>query len=141
MVFFCLLQLMATTNQTIPGGVPATVFVVDDEPMLLELAAALLQPAGFNVRTFRDPQAALVEFSAANPQPTVLVTDYAMGAMNGLDLIRECRQIQPLQKILLLSGTVNKSIYDDAPVKPDCFLAKPYQPHDFIALVQSLAAA
>jgi CheY-like chemotaxis protein len=128
-------------NQTKPGGAPTTVFVVDDEPMLLELAATVLQPAGFNVRTFRDPQAALAEFSAANPRPAVLVTDYAMGAMNGLDLIRECRRIQPRQKILLLSGTVNENIYDDVPVKPDRFLAKPYQSDDLVALVQSLAAA
>jgi len=34
---------------------PATVFVVDDEPMLLELAALILKPMGFEVRTFRDP--------------------------------------------------------------------------------------
>jgi CheY-like chemotaxis protein len=131
---------MATMKQAKPGGAPIMVFVVDDEPMLLELAATVLQPAGFNVRTFRDPQAALAEFSAAHPRPAVLVTDYAMGTMNGLDLIRECRRIQPRQKILLVSGTVNENVYDDAPVKPDRFLAKPYQSHDLIALVQSLAA-
>jgi len=128
-------------SQTKSGGAPTTIFVVDDEPMLLELAAAILQPAGFNVRTFRDPQAALAEFSAANPPPAIVVTDYAMGVMNGLDLIRECRRIQPRQKILLLSGTVDESIYADTPVKPDRFLAKPYQAHDLILLVQSLAAA
>jgi two-component system, OmpR family, response regulator len=134
--------LSAIQSQSSSSVKPAaTVFVVDDEPMLLELAAAVLQPAGFNVRTFRDPQAALAEFSAANQRPAVVVTDYAMGAMNGLDFIRECRQIHPRQKILLLSGTVNESIYADAPVKPDCFLAKPYQSHDLIALVQSLAVA
>ena len=131
---------MTTMGHAKDGGAPATIFVVDDEPMLLELAAAVLQPAGFNVRTFRDPRAALAEFSAANPRPAIVVTDYAMGAMNGLDLIRECRQIQPRQKIILLSGTVNESIYTDAVVKPDRFLAKPYQANDLISLVQSLAA-
>ena len=136
---FLFARFMTTMNQTERGnGFAATIFVVDDEPMLLELAAAILQPLGFNVRTFRDPQAALAEFSAANPRPTVLVTDYAMGAMNGLDLMRECRRIQPQQKILMLSGTVNENIYADAPVKPDRFLAKPYQAHDLIALVKSL---
>jgi CheY-like chemotaxis protein len=128
-------------SQTKSGGAPTTIFVVDDEPMLLELAAAILQPTGFNVRTFRDPQAALAEFSAANPPPAIVVTDYAMGVMTGLDLIRECRRIQPRQKILLLSGTVDESIYADTPVKPDRFLAKPYQAHDLITLIQSLAAA
>ena len=128
-------------NASAKKSIPPTIFVVDDEPMLLELAEAVLQSAGFNVRTFRDPQAALAEFSAANPRPAIVVTDYAMGAMNGLDVIRECRRIQPQQKIILLSGTVNENIYAEAPVKPDSFLAKPYQAHDLIALVQSLAAA
>jgi two-component system response regulator YesN len=132
---------MTTMSQTKSGGAPTTIFVVDDEPMLLELAAAVLQPTGFNVRTFSDPQKALAEFSAANPRPAIVVTDYAMGAMNGLDLIRECRRIQPQQKILMLSGTVNETIYADTPAKPNRFLAKPYQAHDLIALLQSLAAA
>ena len=67
--------------------------MVDDEPMLLDLAATILQPLGFKVRTFRDPQKALAEFPAA--KPAMVVTDYAMGEMNGLDLVRECRRINP----------------------------------------------
>lgn len=125
------------TNQS--NQPPATIFVVDDEPMLLEMAAMILAPLQFRVRTFRDPQTALAEFSKANPRPAVLVTDYAMHSMTGMDLIRECRRIQPKQKIVLLSGTVDESIYNDAEAKPDHFLAKPYQVSDFVNLVQSLA--
>jgi DNA-binding NtrC family response regulator len=116
----------------------AVIFVVDDEPMLLDLAVAILQPLGFEVRTFRDPQLALAEFPAA--KPAVLVTDYAMGTMNGMDLVRECKRINPHQKILLLSGTVDERIYADATAKPDTFLPKPYQVNDFIASVKKLAA-
>jgi len=124
-----------------PGGnPPPTIFVVDDEPMLLDLAAAILQPLGFNVRTFRDPSAALTEFSTTEPTPAVIVTDYAMGAMNGLDLVRKCKSINPRQKIMLLSGTVDESIYAGESAKPDCFLAKPYQVRDFVESVQKLAA-
>ncbi len=120
------------------GTGPTTlIFVVDDEPMLLDLAVAILQPLGYDVRTFRDPQLALAEFSKS--RPAVLVTDYAMGAMNGLELTRECRRLEPRQKVLLLSGTVNEEIYAIAGVKPDAFLAKPYQLDEFIRLVKSLA--
>jgi CheY-like chemotaxis protein len=118
---------------------PATIFVVDDEPMLLELASAILQPLGFNVRTYRDPKKALQEFPEA--RPLVVVTDYAMGDMNGLDVVRECKRINPRQKILFVSGTVDETIYADAPEKPDRFLAKPYQIRDFVEAVQSLAKA
>jgi CheY-like chemotaxis protein len=132
---------MAGMNGAQLENTPVTIFVVDDEPMLLEMAAMILEQLNFNVRTFRDPQTALSEFSAAKPRPSLVVTDYAMHTMNGMDLIRECRRMNPGQKIILLSGTVDESIYTNAPVKPDRFLAKPYQVSDFVKLVQSLATA
>ena len=95
------------------AGSSATIFVVDDEPMLLDLALAILQPAGYDVRTFRDPQAALVEFRAA--KPAVLVT-YPKW------------------------NTPYYLVYADAAAKPDAFLAKPYQVREFIEAVQKLAA-
>jgi two-component system cell cycle sensor histidine kinase/response regulator CckA len=130
---------MAGMNGTPSTNTPVTIFVVDDEPMLLEMAVMILEPLNFRVRTFRDPQTAIAEFSTANPRPALIVTDYAMHSMNGMDLIRECRRIHPKQKIILLSGTVDESIYTKAEVKPDRFLAKPYQVSDFVTLVQSLA--
>jgi len=131
----CFIQFMAGMN----GAQSATIFVVDDEPMLLEMAVMILEPLHFHVRTFRDPQTALSEYSTTKPRPALVVTDYAMHTMSGMDLIRECRRIHPQQKIILLSGTVDESIYANAAVKPDRFLAKPYQVSDFVNLVQSLA--
>ncbi|MDE3068467.1 MAG: response regulator [Verrucomicrobiota bacterium] len=126
-------------RQNSRGDASSLVFVVDDEPMLLEMAAAILQPAGFQVRVFGEPRQALAEFAAAQPPPAVLVTDYAMGDMSGLDLIRECKRLQPRQKTILLSGTVDESIFANAPVKPDRFLAKPYQIGRLLEMVQTLA--
>ena len=120
-------------------GPPATIFVVDDEPMLLDLAAAILQPLGFNVRMFRDPKKALAEYPAA--KPAVVVTDYLMGEMNGMDLVRECKRINPRQKMILLSGTVDENIFASTQCKPDRFLAKPYQIPDFVEIIQALAKA
>jgi CheY-like chemotaxis protein len=117
------------TNQPI-------VFVVDDEPMLLELAEAILKPLGYQVRTFRDPELALKECSTARPD--VIITDYAMPRMTGMDLIRECRRLNPRQKIILLSGTVDEHVFAEAPVKPDQFLTKPYQIQELAERVRSL---
>lgn len=114
-----------------------TIFVVDDEPMLLDLAAAILEPLGYEVRTFRDPQTALAEFATA--RPAVVVTDYAMGTMSGIDLIHECRRVNPGQKTMLVSGTVDEHIYADDAARPDTFLAKPYQVGEFVKSVQHLA--
>ena len=116
------------------------VFAVDDEPMLLELVAMVLEPLGYRVRTFRDPDTAVRAFSLADPRPSLIVTDFAMHSMNGMDLIRECRRIDPQQKIILVSGTVDETIYRDSPVKPDCFLAKPYPAKQLAELAKALLA-
>jgi CheY-like chemotaxis protein len=116
------------------------VFAVDDEPMLLELVGLVLEPLGYRVRTFRDPATAVRAFSLSNPPPAIVVTDYAMHTMTGMDLIRECRRFNPRQKIILVSGTVDEAIYSDSPVKPDRFLAKPYQARELGDLVRTVIA-
>lgn len=115
------------------------IFVVDDEPMLLDLAEELLGPEGFKVRTFRDPGTAVAEYAAAQPRPSVVLTDYAMDSMNGLDVIRACRRINPAQRIILISGTVDENIFANSEAKPDTFLSKPYDPKVLVAAVRTLA--
>lgn len=115
------------------------VFVVDDEPMLLELAAVILKPIGCEIITFRDPETALKQVPVR--QPEVIVTDYAMGRMSGMDLIRECRRLNPRQKLILVSGTVDEHVFADAPVKPDRFIQKPYQLQEFTDCVRDLLIA
>jgi CheY-like chemotaxis protein len=119
-------------------AVGALIFVVDDEPMLLELAAVILEPLGYKVKTFRDPQSAVEAYNSARPHPALIITDYAMHAMNGMDLIKACRQIEPSQRVLLVSGTVDENIFRNSNVKPDRFLAKPYQARQLIELVEEL---
>ena len=123
----------------VTGSLP-TIYVVDDEQVLLDLAKMILEPAGYKVCLFHDPQAALADYSNAQSRPDVLVTDYAMGSMNGMDLIRECKRLNPQQKTILLSGTVDESIYADSPVKPDHFLAKPYQINRLVEVIRWLLA-
>lgn len=121
-------------------GSPPTIYVVDDEQMLLDLAEMILEPAGFQVCLFHDPQQALAEYKAAKLPPDVLVTDYAMAQMNGMDLIRECKRLHPEQKTVLLSGTVDESIYAQSEVRPDLFLAKPYQINKLVEVIHALIA-
>ena len=115
-------------------------FVVDDEPMLLELATVILEPLGYTVKTFRDPESALQAFTAAKPRPAIILTDYAMHTMNGMELIEACRRLHPRQKILLLSGTVDQQVYRNSAFKPDRFLAKPYQAKQLTDAVKELLA-
>jgi DNA-binding NtrC family response regulator len=117
----------------------ATIFVVDDEVALLELAKVVLGDMGYNVLIFTNPQVALAEFEKIRPE--LVLTDYWMPRMSGMDLIRECRRLNPQQKAVLISGTVDSSMFANAPVKPDQFVAKPYDVQKLRDLVAGLLAA
>src|SRR5882762_524235 len=101
------------------GNGKPLIYVVDDEPMLLELASVILEPLGYEVKTFRNPDAAVEAYAAARPQPALVITDYAMHLTNGMDLLKACRRLQPRQKILLVSGTVGEEVFKNIPSKPD----------------------
>jgi two-component system cell cycle sensor histidine kinase/response regulator CckA len=116
------------------------IFVVDDEPMLLELAKAILLPRGFQVQTFRDPESTLEVYRTLKEFPALILTDYAMHAMTGMDLIRDARKINPKQKIILVSGTVDENIYRHAAEKPDRFIAKPYETDKMVELIREMIA-
>lgn len=139
-MFTCRSVSMSQPESNRLAGSPPTIYVVDDEQVLLDLAEMILKPAGFEVCLFHDPQKALAEYTAAQSPPDVLVTDYAMGRMNGMDLIRECKRLNPRQKTILLSGTVDEGIYIGSPVQPDQFLAKPYQINKLVEVIRSLLA-
>jgi len=112
------------------------IFVVDDEPILLELAQKVLSGLECDIQTFSNPEIALQKYS--EKPPDVLITDFAMHEMNGLALIRACRRLNPAQKIILISGTVDESIFNGTGIRPDRFLAKPYQPAALTSMVQEL---
>jgi DNA-binding NtrC family response regulator len=114
------------------------IYVVDDEPMVGEVVEILLQMEGFQPKLFQDPAVALMDFLAANPRPTLLITDFVMGSMNGMELIDNCKRIQPELKTILFSGNVGERITSSYSVKPDRFVSKPFQPKVLIEVIRSL---
>ena len=128
-------------TNNVNSGDPQLIYIVDDEPMLLELASVILGPLGYAIRTFRDPESALAAFTAARPRPGLIITDYAMHKLNGLALVESCRKLKPKQKMLLVSGTVGPEVFQHSLVKPDRFLSKPYSAQQLIDLVKTILAA
>ena len=130
---------MKTSHSAGQDPAPAgPVFVVDDNPTLVEFAAAVLEAVGYEVRQFSDPKEALRAIGEANPKPAVLVTDYEMGDMNGLELILLAHKIHPSLKTLLVSGTVDASIILAHTAKVHRFMGKPYEPADLQKAVAEL---
>ena len=120
---------------------PKTVFVVDDEPLLAEIAEVILNSEGYLTRRFLSPFDLLDAIEPGSHVPHVVVTDYLMNGMNGLELIRRLRQTSPLIRIVLVSGTVSESLAtSDVDSRPDYFLAKPYQVTSLIHAVEAALA-
>lgn len=78
--------------------------VVDDEPDVLEVAAALLRSIGYEVYTASNGKDAL-DILNRTKDISVLFSDVMMpNGMNGIELARQARQLYPNVKILLASG-------------------------------------
>jgi CheY-like chemotaxis protein len=118
------------------GEKPPLIFLVDDQPILLDLAEMSLQAGGYSLKKFTDPEIALKSFLKARPKPVLLITDYAMGKMNGLELIEKCKAANPDLKSILISGTAGAEIVLESSVKVDRFLGKPYQPPSLAEIVR-----
>lgn len=129
-------------NRSSPQGQrKPLIYIVDDEPLLSELAEASLQPEGYEIKQFQDPELAWKSFVRANPKPDLLLSDYAMGKMNGLELIQKCKEVKPDLKAILISGTAGAEILFNATVRVERFLGKPYQPSALLELARTVLAA
>jgi len=114
------------------------IFLVDDEPVLLDMAEVALQPEGYELRRFENPEAALAAFNQENSKPALLLTDYAMDAMNGIELSVKCKASHPGLKILMVSGTAGPEIVLQSPGTVDRFMPKPYSPTELVNTVRAL---
>ena len=80
--------------------------LVDDNAELLSLLAALAgNLTDAEVECFNSPQDALAAFAAAPEKYNVVITDYEMPGMDGVELCRRMLTISPAQKIFLATGS------------------------------------
>ena len=135
---------MATNSDKIisaPAKKQPLIYLVDDQSVLLDLAEISLEADGYHLKKFEDPELALKAFLKARSKPVLLITDYAMGKLNGLDLIERCKEVKPDLKTIMISGTASAEILLEATVQVDRFLGKPYQPQNLAELVRRVLAA
>jgi CheY-like chemotaxis protein len=122
-VFHILLPLCGAPPDAAAGAaVPSTdagvdglrVLCVDDDPVMLMTAQALLERAGCHVEAHADPQQALQALHRAPAGFDVLVTDYNMPGMDGLRLIRAARSVAPRLALVLASGFLSDALCEQA---------------------------
>jgi CheY-like chemotaxis protein len=78
------------------------VLVVDDQRLIVDTIAEILEGAGFEVIAAYDAWEALE--AAARARPDHLLSDVLMPRMNGVELAVAIRKMYPSVKILLFSG-------------------------------------
>jgi len=81
---------------------PATVFVVDDDPGVLRALTRLLRADGLEALSFASPKAFLEQHDATTPGCVVL--DIAMPGLNGLELQQALMKLGAPRPIVFLSG-------------------------------------
>ena len=94
-----------------------TVLVADDEPDLLVLTHSLLEAAGFEViEEALDGEAALAAVKRLDPPPvpTVLVLDYLMPGLSGLDVAQRVLARHPEQRIVLFTAYLDSDVQQRA---------------------------
>jgi PAS domain S-box-containing protein len=80
------------------------VLLVEDDEQVTELEAIRLRRLGYEVTTRANGEAALQALTTDAATFDVVLTDYAMPAMNGLELARELRRQAVPTPIILMSG-------------------------------------
>ena len=133
--------MKAATHKKPGSNNPSFIYLVDDEELVLDVAEAVLEPEGFRIKKFADPEDAWKSFQKEKTKPALLITDYAMGKMNGLELIEKCKGGAPELKTLLISGVASAEVQLSAAIPADRYLAKPYPPPTLVEAVRELLAA
>ena len=84
-----------------------TVMIVDDEDMVITSVRAFLQlETEYNIAGFTVPEQA-ADYLRTNPVE-VVVSDYLMPKMTGLQLLSRAKQLQPEAARVLLTGHADK---------------------------------
>ena len=114
---------MMTTAAAPPTIKVGKVLVVDDDSMLRECLAALLAAAGFEIIQAEDGLDALEKYRAHQCSIALVITDIEMPRLNGIETTKRLREINPLVKVIISSGS-GKDVPED--VRADALLPKPF---------------
>ncbi len=106
--------------------------------MVGEVVCAMLQMGGFDSLHLRTPREAIELLKDPARVVDLLLTDFRMPQMSGIELVQITRPLRPGLKTILYSGNVDPHETASYPVQPDHFLRKPFTPATLIGLVRTV---
>jgi CheY-like chemotaxis protein len=115
------------------------VYVVDDQEVFAEVVAAILRSEDYDTETFDCAEAAVAALEKGG-HPAILLTDYVMPGMNGMELIIKSRMMVNGIRTVLFSGQVDDDVVQKYAVKPDLFVRKPFEPGQLLEALAALRA-
>jgi CheY-like chemotaxis protein len=114
------------------------VLVVDDEHVIADTLAIILNQAGFEASAVYSGNDAVEQ--ARQQKPELVISDVIMDDMNGIEAAIHIRKFLPECKILLFSGqAATADLLENARAQGHEFeiLAKPVHPQDLLAKLRS----
>lgn len=115
------------------NGIKPKVLVVDDERIIADTLAMILNQSGFEAHAVYSGEKAVEQAGVFQPQ--MLITDVIMADLNGIDAAIQIRAILPEVKVLLFSGqAATADLLEKARNQGYEFeiLAKPVHPQDLL---------
>ncbi len=116
-----------------PPTAKQTVLIVDDDAAIRTLVRIYLERDGYATITANSGDDALQLFEAHRSAISLLLTDVVMPGMDGIELGRKIRHMQPQLPVLVMSATSGR-----AHVKEFEFLSKPFIRVDLLNRVRQM---
>jgi signal transduction histidine kinase/CheY-like chemotaxis protein len=121
-----------------PTGGTETILVVEDEPGVRALVCTVLQQAGYQVLEAADPEAAQRLAGAYAERIDLLLTDFVLPTMNGLEIARILAGNRPEMRCLYMSGyTDDVMMHHGVSTAELVFLQKPFTPAALLTAVRA----
>ena len=114
---------------------PNKILIVDDEPFNLDLLEQELMDLGYPSVRASDGKQALQQIDKLNPDLVLL--DYRMPEMNGIDVLREIRQRRKELPVVMITayGTIDLAV-EAVKAGADDFITKPFDPEHLALVVE-----
>jgi len=120
-------------------GEPQTVLVVDDDPLIRPVEVQILASQGYNVLQAQSGAEALRLADSATIH--LLLTDFVMPDVDGLELTRKLRTVHPETPVLMVSGSLPPTDKRIENLAHFGFLPKPFAVDELLQKVRTLIEA
>jgi CheY-like chemotaxis protein len=98
------------------------ILLIDDNQNGLLIRKSILEEHGFTVTASSSPEQAVSAFQQS--EFDLVITDYRMPALSGLEVIRRVRALKPLVPVILISGVADVLGLDASNTGADAVIPK-----------------